>query len=277
MIKEFDKPGEIERKFRHDMGRINPYLSLVDTAVSSLLDQSGDSSNTIDRAKFLRKVANQYGHTRLYPEHLDLENLKKFVHLSHIAFINSQGESFCKKVQKMPVMLKEARNIAKGDFLRKTLAIVDASKQGDGNIAETVEESLFVNYIGELQLKVIDYFRLVRNTQFHHSDNKQMDNVSMAFKLIDQDLLKKEYGFALSKPEEIKFEDVLVLSKTWQTTVKRICQKCINLKRDVYDALRSSCKGLDEDRCRNKIIQKLKRDYLQDDVQISTILTDMVS
>ena len=164
MFEESEKPGRIESQFRHELGAINPYLCLVDSAVEFFLAETEAKQ---DKAKFLRIIAGKYEHHHLYTEHLAMNDLRRFVHLAHIALINSKAEAACKRIQKIKMMLNESKNIAEGDFLRKTIAIVYSSKKGDDRLAKNVENKIFEDYVGKTELKIIDYFRIIRNSEFH--------------------------------------------------------------------------------------------------------------
>lgn len=269
MFDELEKPGRIESQFRHELGAINPYLCLVDSAVEFFLEETEAKP---DRAKFLQIIAGKYGHHHLYTEHLGMNDLRKFVHLAHIALINSKAEAACQRIQQIKIMLKESKNIARGDFLRKTIAIIYSSKKGDYKLAENVEHETFENYVGKTELEIIDYFRIIRNTEFHSLKDKKLNTLLEIYNSTDQDFLKKEYKSKLNKPEEITSKDVLLLSKVWQKSIKKICKKCLNME-TVYGELQSTYKGISNDeRRKNKIIQSLKQDFLQTDEEISTIM-----
>ncbi|ALB42850.1 MULTISPECIES: hypothetical protein [Nostocales] len=74
---EKETPSKIERDFRKELGTINPYLCLVDSAVGYLVTKTKSESN---QAKFLRKIAGDYGHYNLHTDSLKLDDLNKFVH-----------------------------------------------------------------------------------------------------------------------------------------------------------------------------------------------------
>ena len=269
MFEESEKPRRIESQFRHELGAINPYLCLVDSAVEFFLEETEGKP---DKAKFLRIIAEKYGHHHLYTERLDTNALRKFVHLAHIALINSKAEAACKRIQKIKMMLNEAKNIAEGDFLRKTIAIVYSSKKEDYRLAKNVEHKIFEDYIGKTELEIIDYFRIIRNTEFHSSKDGSLNKLLEIYNSTDQNLLEKVYKSRLNKPEEINSKDVLLLSKVWQESIKKICGKCLNMEK-VYEELKSLYKGISNDKRRkNKIMQSLKQDFLQTDEEISIII-----
>ena len=80
MFEESEKPARIESQFRRELGTINPYLCLVDSAVEFFLEETEAKP---DKAKFLRIITGKYGHHRLYTEHLGMNDLRRFVHLAH--------------------------------------------------------------------------------------------------------------------------------------------------------------------------------------------------
>jgi len=269
MFEESEKPGRIESQFRQELGAINPYLCLVDSAVEFFLEETEAKSN---KAKFLRVISGKYGHHHLYTEHLRINDLRKFVYLTHIALINSKAEAACKRIQKIKMMLDESKNIAKGNFLKKTIAIVHSSKKGNPNLAKNVEDKILEDYVGETELRVINYFTTIRNNEFHSSEDKSLNKLLEIYNSIDQDLLRKAYKSKLNKPEEINSKDILLLSKIWQKSIKAICRKCLDMEK-VYEELKSLYKGISkEERRKNKIIQSLKQDFLQTDEDISIIM-----
>lgn len=269
-----ETPGRIERQFRHELGAINPYLCLVDSAVEFFLEETEAKS---DKAKFLRIILDKYGHHNLYTEHLCINDIRKFVYLAHIALINSKAEAACKRIQKIKMMLKKSKEIAEGDFLRKTIAIVYSSKKGDHELAKNVEDEIFEDYVGKTEFRVINYFRLIRNNEFHPSKkDENLNNILKIYNSIDQDFLRKVYQSKLNKPEEINSKDVLLLSKVWQKSIKEICRKCLNMEK-VYEKLKLRYKGISkEERRKNKIIQSLKQEFLQTDEDISIIMETQI-
>lgn len=270
MVEKSERPGIIERQFRHELGAINPYLCLVDSAVEFFLEETEAKS---DKAKFLRIIAGKYGHHHLYTEHLCINDLRKFVYLAHIALINSKAEAACKRIQKIKMMLKESKNSLTGDCLRKTITIVYFSKEGHHELEKKVEDKIAEDYVGKTEFRVIDYFRLIRNNEFHPSKkDENLNNILKIYNSIDQDFLRKVYQSKLNKPEEINSKDVLLLSKVWQKSIKEICRKCLNMEK-VYEELKLQHKGISkEERRKNKIIQSLKQDFLQTDEDISIIM-----
>lgn len=275
---EKETPGKIERDFRKELGTINPYLCLVDSAVGYLVTKTKSESN---QAKFLRKIAGDYGHDNLYTDHLNLDNLAKFVHLSHIALINSKAESACKRVQEIiwtdqeNDFKKDVKDYIEGDFYRKTILQIHCIKKEDSSYvkkdADKKEtENIFVDYIGDTELKVLDYFRHLRNHVLHNS-NEQDTNLLNEFQVINQALLNKKYNLQLNQPHNLAFTDVLLLSKVWQESVRQICGKCLNIS-DIYECLQMRYRGVSSKRRKNGIKETLKQDYLQTDQEISIIM-----
>lgn len=279
-------PGMIERKFRKELGEINPYLCLVDSAVSYFITETKSQSN---QAQFLRTIAGKYGHNNLYTEHLNVDDLNKFVHSAHIALINSKAESACKEVQRL--IFTESKTIneklkdevqkynSSGDFYRKALLQIHCYKNGTYSFVERREpyeksnEQIYPIYIGYTELKVLDYFRLTRNNILHNSKNDE--NLIDIFKEIDQDFLKEKYKLPLNEPENIAFTDVLLLSKVWQESIKQICRKCLNMS-EVNELLQIRYKEVSSERRKNGIIQTLMQEYLQTDEDIRYIIDNLI-
>ncbi|MBO1049645.1 MAG: hypothetical protein HEQ10_18895 [Dolichospermum sp. DEX182a] len=280
-----EKPGNIESEFRKEIGKINPYLCLVDSAVGFFVAETKSNSN---QAKFTREIAGKYGHHNLYTEHLNLDDLRKFVHLNHIALINSKAESACKRVQEIiwkeskkveENLKKEVRDHVKGDFYRRTILEIHCYNERNSSFAkkdadEKVNEQIFADYLGYTELKVLDYLRKIRNNEFHNSKDRNTDLLEN-FNAIDQDLLNKKYNLQLNEPKNIEFTDVLLLSKVWQECVRQICRKCLNTS-DIYESLKLRYKAVSSKRRKNGIIQTLKQDYLQTDEEISIIMGNWV-
>jgi hypothetical protein len=281
---KMEKPGMIERNFRKELGEINPYLCLVDSAVCCLITKTKSESN---KAKFLRKVTENYGHYNLYTEHLNLDYLSKFVHSSHIALINSKAELACKQlreiiwIDKNNELKEEVRDNIKGDFYRRTILEIHCYKEGNSSFAKAkkdadkkVNEEIFADYIGGLELKVLDYFRHIRNYVLHGSNNNT--TLLEDFKLIDQHLLHKKYHLHLNQPVNLTFTDVLLLSKVWQESVREMCRKSLKGS-DILEYLNHRYQGVtSKNRKKNGIIQTLKQDYLQTDEEISIIVDGWV-
>lgn len=211
--------------------------------------------------------------------------MKKFVHLSHITFINSKAESACKRVQKIiwtdqeKDLRKEVTSYMKGDFYRKTILQIHCRKEENDSFAKKEEgnkdnEKIFADYLGYTELKILDYFREIRNITLHNSKNNQ--KLMKIFNTIDLDLLYEKYNLQLNIPEKLAFTDVLLLSKVWQKSIRSICHKCLSSS-DIHEYLKQRYKGVsNKERQKNGIRQTLKQNYLQTEEEIDIIMADWV-
>ena len=82
----FKRPGQIEFFFRKELGDINPYMCLVDSAVKEIKKKAILDIDIINKNN---------GHNNIHLNHLNLDNLSYLVSMSHIAYINSKAETAC--------------------------------------------------------------------------------------------------------------------------------------------------------------------------------------
>ncbi len=263
-------PGKIERHFRRDLGDVNPHMCIVDVAVSSLLKQARISSQ--DDLKFITETAKEYNHPRLHIEKLNICDVSYFVYISHVTFINSRAELACKQVRQLEGMLKKAKEHAEGDFLRKTIYVIKASKEGKEKLdkATAVDEEIN-SIVGTLNVSIIDYFRELRNTQIHMAE-RESKNIKEARRHVSDEEALREYGASLSASGLLTASDILLLSKVWQKVIKDICRNCLDNTK-VYQELKELYRGIsNKERRLNKIRQTLKQEYLQTDSDIKYLM-----
>lgn len=279
---DFDKPREIFYRFKQNLGKINPYMTFTDVAVHDLIDdynQHGFSHLKVQCAKRNHRIYDKSDY--------DMSKILRFTHLAHIAYIQSCGEQTCSEIRKHELIKKHERfetkegeksysDFAKGDFLRQTIFLIYAiDKKFTAEECKAKEGKLtdkeYSNYVSELDIKLLDYYRDIRNSEFHSKkEEKKYD-----FSQLDIELIKKQYTFIPNK--EIDFTDVVLLSKAWQSCIKSLCENFIHVERDIIPLLNFEFEKYSLSRQRSKTISELKQNFFINDETIQKILNNHFS
>lgn len=263
-------PQFYELEFRKGLGDINPYLALVDTASKVFFNAARASS---DEAKFLRSNASQFGHPYLYVDHLSGAEVFRFIYVSHISFILSQAEEVLALIKANPVINKKYFEDAKGDSLRKLLVAVTRSKEPDGSIKDTVSNVEAAEYIGKMELDILDYYRSIRNVSLHGVSAAKSDTkLEALYNALQREDIKRRFNIEPSPPSSLTHLDVILYSKAWQDAMKNLCRNFIHIKRDVLPVLLRQFGGKDARRRDIGLRNKLKQAYLLDDKEVDNLL-----
>lgn len=259
----FRTPRDIETSFRKSLGAIGPLMCVADIATHELVNKRSDDE--------LSKLTKKYKHKRLNLSQIDLGDVALYVNLAHIAYINSRAESFCADVvrySKENSKVSESFNIDSVDFLRRSVFLVYARNNGLKKTTTSLAESIYIDFVGENELLVIDYYRRLRNVEFHGGVDGE------AVPPLDQqqiDAIRTIYNFSPNKFSKLSIRDVILYSQAWQTAAKRLCSKVVKIDNDLLGKI--LCKYVNDDdvRRRNALRQKLKQDYLQSDDVINIL------
>ena len=265
----FKTPGQIESYFRKELGDINPYMCLIDSAVKEIKKKSLPDIDSINKNN---------GHPNIHLNHLNLDNLQYLVNMSHIAYINSKSETACKFIMNLREMDKVHKSADIGDFLRKTIFVVHKSKYQLKEIKSTknyafdkdINKDSLKEYITEEDFKIIDYYRKLRNSSFHNNKNKKA-----LVEYFDETILisiEKKFGYRPNVLENLNENDIYILSLAWQNTIKSICSSCVNINDVIIPRLEKKYNHVNKERAINGIKQSLLQEYLLTEDEINDII-----
>lgn len=270
--RDIEEALAIEIAFRKELGRVNPYICVIDIAASELVNNSQKSE--------IEALSKKYGHARLDVEHLDMQKINQFIHLSHLAFINSRSDAFCDDVIEFLIALssfpKGLSNKARGDKLRKTIAVLHASKNSNVELVKNLDEEIIKNYTGSVELEVVDYYRNIRNKEFHGGLDKVSENDSR-LSGFDPESIKQKYKYKPNEPTKLNIKDVILYSRVWQDLAKEIRNNLVGILLDlvgidlIVSKLCNRYKTYNHQRRDNAITQTLRLDYLQSETDIDRL------
>ena len=250
-------PRYIETKFRHQLGEISPFLSLIDISSNELINNNSEIE--------ISKLSKKYGHKRLAVDHIDFKKINFFVQLSHLAFIHSRSERFCEEFRNYQKILFDdhsSPNLNELDKLRKVIYYLHAQKNSTFEQNETV----YSNYAGVIELKIADYYRKIRNIEFHGGvlDKSDYD----IFSKTDLTQIKDKYNYIPNFADQLTIRDVILYSEAWQKIAVNLCRKLVDIDSVVKD-LCKKYKDKTDNRRDSAISKKLRNDYLQEESEIN--------
>jgi len=255
-------PRDIETKFRKELGNVNPYMSVIDIAAKELLDKYTISE--------IEQLSKKYKHSRLSVGHLDLSKIPVFIHVSQMAFINSRAEQFCDEVLEFhkdnDTSPPNFDNLDKLDKFRRLIYRI-ASSNGTKVVIKK-DNPIYAEYVGSIELKIADYYRVIRNTEFHGGIGESNSHLQLS----DADLqeIKVSYKHKPNKFNDLTSRDVILYSQAWQKIAVNLCRKLIDLD-SVVKKLCVEYSKCTAERRDNAISNKLRQDYLQSDDSINRL------
>jgi hypothetical protein len=249
----FRNPREIEVKFKHALGAIGPLMCVADIASNELINCSSNQE--------ISALSKKYNHRNLNLEKVKLASVGLYINLAHIAYINSRAELFCEDVIgfiKEHTGNKESYSIDSVDFFRKSIFQIHARKNNIHKQTKSLSESDYVSYSGKEELLVIDYFRKLRNIEFHGGVEK-----STPIDAEKNENIFNRFKHRLVAFDQITIRDVILYSMAWQSAAKNICGKLVDIDDDFLVKIKKKYSNDDQDRINNAMRQKLSHDYLQ--------------
>ena len=275
-------PRDIETKFRQSLGAIGPLMCLAEIASKELANM--DASD-------LNNLVKEYEHKKLKISHIELSDVSLYVNLAHIAYINSRADHFCDEViefnkketekknkkdkeitgkaTKGKNKNKQSYNIDSIDFLRKAVFLVHARNKKLKYSTTKLDESVYIEYLGQEEIWIIDYYRKLRNIEFHGGVSENEPPLTL-----DGDQKKKiykKYKFSPNEFMNLTVRDVILYSQAWQAVAVLLCSKIVEIDQELLSRLTSKYKNSSEERRNNALRQKLAQDYLQPDHVVSTL------
>ncbi len=260
-------PRNIEILFRKDLGEVTTYIHFIEISTKEFFERYPANTAT-DHIHI--ELAKKYGHRRLQSHHLKPEKFNQFIHLSHLAFINSRADAFCDDVLDFSSMLPNSKKLsreAEGDKLRKTLTVIYASRHNDRNlIRKKISKTIVENYAGKVEVAIVDYYRNIRNSEFHGGLDRSTSNFSLKF----ENMIIESYKHRPNLPENLTTRDVILYSQAWQNIAKNVCSNLVDIN-PIVEQLCRKYKSKTSKRRNNAITNKLEQDYLQSKEKIDIL------
>ncbi|WP_273839587.1 hypothetical protein [Providencia rettgeri] len=262
------QPRSIETKFRKLLGTINPHLILIDVAVKELLCKNESGDINISR---IEDVSKKYKNEKLKVKHLEFDETFLYVTQSHIAFIYSCLELFLKDYIALSKRIyddERSFNLDGIDQLRRSIHHAHVNKINGKITHPKLNQKELSIYIDELDLKLLDYFRLVRNNNAHGRNQTNLWEDSFS----ESDLIKmrRKYKHEVNKEVELTVRDVILYSQVCQQVAHSICQKMLDIEK-VAESLCTKYKHLINPRKDNAITNTLINNYLQDKGEVDRL------
>lgn len=268
-------PASIERKFRKYLGAVNPYLVLIEIATKEF---------KLKKETSIKDVAEKHGHYNLHYNHLSLDKLDMFVHLSHLAFIGSRNDLLCEDIINFCSMESFNFNkLGRMDALRKMVSCIHIFNSIDKehekqNIKLSLnsnprDNTIFIDYIGEVDLKIVDYYRKIRNAEIHGGLEEKWEENDNLTELC-KNKIEEVYDFRPSEFNDLTSEDVILYSIALQKIAKKLCSKLTGieyLKSEVLPQLLNN----KSNRRNTSITNHLREVYLQSDDIIDRLKSEV--
>lgn len=273
LLDSTNMPRSIELAFRKELGSINPLVCLMDIAMSSFALNLESSKNKL---RFLRKEAAKHGHSGLYTDHLNFHDSHHVSYNAMFALIQSKSDSFCRRIQNHPCLNQDYKSEAKGDFLRRTIFVIIKSSYPDISPSNPVDQNDFDFFIDINDMFLIDYYRTIRNEEFHNSGhNKKNDHLINLYEKINIYETNEKFDIMPKKPEAIDIKDVILFSKVWQKIARDIAKWFINFDNYVVEYLRKRFGRLKHSRRDNAVRKFLSHEFLFDESEIVGLARDL--
>lgn len=289
-------PRSLEANFRKELGKVSPYMHFVEMLMLEFLHncKKTDDKEKSDHKDYFVNFANsatkKYGHGRLHVTFSELEaEAPKFIKLSHLAFISSRADYFCEQILRFPAILKtrepyqSLKRTDTADFgkLEKAGFFVYIFNNKPDNFSEQILLEDYVKQVnfnklnvdiivrdcvGNEEWSIVDYYRKIRNTEFHGGLHQNDSSISV----LDDNILSKierRYKYKPNSPKELCARDVILYSQAWQRIAKNLCSKLFNV-----DDVKRLCDKYHHDTKKDETITKiLSCEYLQSDARINEL------
>ncbi|MDQ7091646.1 MAG: hypothetical protein Q9M50_13585 [Methylococcales bacterium] len=260
-------PRDIETQFRHSLGAISPLMCIADIASQEL-------TSNLSQYK-ISKLSKKYKHKRLNARSINIDEVSLYVNLAHIAYINSRAESFCEDVVcfiKKITGNTESYNVDSVDFLRKAIFQVYVRKNNLKKSPKKLDKSIYIDFAGQEELLIIDYFRRMRNVEFHGGVDTEKENFFLSEK--SKIGISLKFKHCPNNFDDLNIRDIILYSQAWQSVAKTLCSKLIDIDDNFLSKITKKYINDDEKRRNNALRQKLKQDYLQPDYIIDMLETN---
>lgn len=262
-------PHEIDKDFRSELGRINPLFCLLDVATARFASELASGGHP---AEFIRAEAKRFDHHRLYTDAIKFTDSRRFLFVSHIAFLLTCAEAACRRLQRHPIVNKNELNKNEGDFVRRTVRIVLLTATGE-NVLNPAPLRDIHNLIGEAAFATVDYYRLVRNAELHARHVEDRDrSPDEAHQSLPIDSIVREYKRRPSTPLEIQFSDVLLCSLALQDMVRRLCAGLLGVDNHIIPHLLKAFGVLPKKRRANAAFAFCQQELLLDEHQAKSVI-----
>ncbi len=266
-------PGDMERKFRVDLGAINPLLCLTDTALRRMEREIASQG---DPKKFLHTAVMAY-HPRLYTDHLNFQDACRLMYIAHVALIISRLDHLCDQLQRHQLVWPKVRELAQGDFVRKTLYLLLQSRTSD-TIKQPMSPSVIDAHLEPVALSLMDYYRYIRNIQLHGQNivrDSEDDSLPKKANNLNLEQIRAKFGSVPSNSDSVAFIDVILCSKAAQSIAKGLCRAMIDMAKELSPELKRRFGNVPAERRRHAAAAFLRQEFLLDDREVNGLLFEM--
>jgi hypothetical protein len=156
-------PLALFRSFKAELGEANAHLCIVDAALRDLAKGHLSSSN---KTEFLREHTRIHGHRHLATDKLRFEFALHLAYMSQVALLLTRLECLCDSIAGHSLVNQQIKDRLKGDFVRRALWLVAASRESSLPVSP-IDDNTAQRYVGELDLAVVDSYRIMRNLELH--------------------------------------------------------------------------------------------------------------
>ena len=273
-------PSEIFLRFKKELGEVNSHLCIVDAAMQRLAHDYARSPNKIE---FLRLCTRCHGHRHLASDKLDFDFSIRLAYISQIALLLSRLEQLCRSIGKHPFINKNLKERMVGDFLRRAIWLVAASREGE-KLPTPIEDSVTSRYLDPLDIGIFDFYRTMRNLELHPATPSspkndvnldQHGNLAAAYSKIDQDRCKAEFNYTPTLSDLLSFRDVLLVSMSCQRIARSLCRSIVDPERDLLPELKRKFANQANKRRNNAARALLSQSFLLDSDEVEALVCDL--
>lgn len=135
------------------------------------------------------------------------------------------------------------------------------------------DNTIFIDYIGEVDLKIVDYYRKIRNAEIHGGLEEKWEENDNLTELC-KNKIEEVYDFRPSEFNDLTSEDVILYSIALQKIAKKLCSKLTGieyLKSEVLPQLLNN----KSNRRNTSITNHLREVYLQSDDIIDRLKSEV--
>lgn len=275
--------GEFPRKmldrFLKDLGRVNPALSILDTAMARFSEQAQQHA---DPTAFLRATSARAGHPKLMVSPTILPQATRLLHLTHVAYIVGRADAFCDELRRHP-MIVSGPAPTKGDFLRKAVYCIHRTAWPVGALSDPPSDQQITHHMPPFISPILDYYRVIRNEELH--DDGAGSGSGGSVKLYNEHFKSEEskirqqvhtaFGASPSSPDQINSKDVLLFSRAWQVAARALCRTMFNADSHLKPLLQGRFGNLSPERRINGARGLLKQEFLLEEHQVGELLSDL--
>ena len=224
-------PAQLEQKFRFALGAHNAHLNLLELAFRSFRASLPQGPQGPGEDEYIRGLAKSHRLHSFYPSSATVPEAHSYLFATHLAYVFSAADAYCKKIRKHPLLRgrrdkyeKIYDELNQGDFVTKTVALTLLTWVEESTISTEFLQEKTQSVMKEPFFAVINYYRLVRNEDLHAAEEDEDLKAEEAWNALDKSSIKRFYKDQPSRGQELSAADALLCSKAWQAGIKWICR-----------------------------------------------------